>query len=166
MLQFSALPGMAAEYIRDQHTAPESAAEAHGPIVVAFIEPDVFREPEKVQTTIPAFISEGWIAVKPRSYYFLREFDEGSSDVLDVPRKREAWALGGSIAAESGRAWDTVSMGGEYFASLPAYAPDRWPGSGLLKPTQETISVLGQAYVRLTYEQQVITLYRQRYNLP
>ena len=166
MLQFSAMPGMAAEYIRDQHTAPESAAEVHGPIVVAFVEPDLVRETEKVQTTIPAFISEGWIAVKPRSYYFLRELDKDTSDALDVFRKRETWALGGSIAAESGRLWETVSIGGEYFASLPAYAPDRWPGSGLLKPTQETISVLGQAYVRLAHERQVLTLYRQRYNLP
>jgi hypothetical protein len=153
---------MAAEYIRDQSTAPESAAEAHGPIVVAFVEPDVVHEAEKVQTTIPAFVSEGWLAIKPRSYYFLREFDKSTSDALDVSRKRETWALGGSIAAESGRLWETLSIGGEYFASLPAYAPDRWSGSGLLKPTQETISVLGQAYVRLTHERQVVILYRQR----
>lgn len=166
IFQLPAMPGMAAEYIRDQHPAAESAAQAYGPIVFAFVEPDAVREPEKVRPRVPAFIAEGWLAVKPRSYYFLRELDTGTADAAEVPRKRETWALGGSVAAESGRLWDTVSVGGEYFASLPAYAPDRWSGSGLLKPTQESISVLGQAYLRLTHERQAVTLYRQRYNLP
>ena len=158
ILLLHAMPGIAAEYIRDQHPAGESAAGVHGPIFVAFAEPAVVQQPKKTQQTrIPAFISEGWVAVKPRSYYFLREFDEGRSDALDIPRKRETWALGGSIAAESGRLWDRVSIGGEYFASLPAYAPDRWPGSGLLQPFQKAISVLGQAYLRLAQGRQVAT---------
>ncbi len=65
-----------------------------------------------------------------------------------------------------GWAWNRVALGGELFTSLPLYAPDSRPGTGLLKPIQDPIFVPGQAYFRLRHERQVVTLYRQRYDLP
>ncbi len=166
-LLLGANPTIGAEYIRVQNPVGESAADLHGPIVSAFAEPETPDPPsDESQRRVRTFIDESRVTVKPRSYYFLRDFDKDVSSTLGTPRKSETWALGGSIAAESGALWGGLSIGGEYFASLPAYAPDGRPGSGLLKPPQETLSVLGQAYLRVQRGRQVVKLFRQRYNLP
>jgi len=144
-------PVQAQEYIRNTTTAPATAEELDGPIAIAF------PEPPPAGMTLDANL---------RTYNFLR--DNGDT----VPRalkKNEAWAGGASINLETGLLWDTVSVGAEYFGSFPIDAPDSRPGTGLLKPIQDSISVFGQAYVRGAFGEQgrqVVTLGRQRYHLP
>ncbi len=158
----------AVEYIANQAPAPDSVEELHGPIVVAFPEAEPPSTPllgsfsDYLEQFHP-FLSDMTLDANFRSYYFLR--DNGDL-VPPAIARNEAWAGGGSISLQSGLLWDTVSVGGEYFASIPIDASDGSPGSGLLKPIQSTISVLGQAYVRGTFGEQVVTLGRQRLNLP
>lgn len=161
----------AQEYIRAQATAPESVEELPTPIIVAFPEPEpiptaLFPKAKETLQSYPPFVSDLTLNANFRTYYFLRNND---GIVTNTPDKSEAWAAGGSIASESGRAWETLSIGGEFFASVPIVAPDSRPGSGLLKPIQDSIYVLGQAYARLRMgkeRNQVVTLGRQRYDLP
>ncbi len=163
-----ALPVQAQEYVRNEKTAPDTVEELDGPIVVAFAEPEppstVLLGPFKnFLKQFPPFLSDMRLDGNFRTYYFLR--DNGNT-VPSALEKNEAWAGGGSIKLQSGLLWDTISVGGEYFASIPIDASDSRPGTGLLKPIQDTISVFGQAYGRATFGEQVVTLGRQRYDLP
>lgn len=164
-------PVHAQEYIRNTTTAPDTTEHLDGPIVVAFPEPEPQRTgllpgAKEALQRFPSFISDMTLDANFRTYYFLRD----NGDVVpSALQKNEAWAAGGSINLESGLIWDTVSMGAEYFGSFPIDAPDSRPGTGLLKPIQDSISVFGQAYVRGAFgeqRQQVVTLGRQRYDLP
>ena len=163
------LPASAQEYIRDEGPAPESVEELEGPIVVAFPEPAPTRAPllpqvKQALERLPSVVADTQVEANFRTYYFLRDADNDLAATL--PEKNEAWAVGGSIAAQSGWLWKSVALGGELFAALPLHAPNSRPGTGLLKPIQDPIFVAGQAYLRLKYEEQVVTLYRQKYDLP
>ncbi len=164
-------PSFAQEYLRNERPAPPSVEKLPGPIVVAFPPPEPARTPRLPQVKqalqhLPAFASDMRLDVNFRSYYFLRNLDDDLLVRLGAPEKSEAWAAGGSITAQSGWMWDRVALGGELFASLPLYAPDSRPGTGLLKPIQDPLFAVGQAYVRLRHGPQVVTLGRQRYELP
>ncbi len=163
-----ALPVAAQEYIRSTTTAPDSVEQLAGPIDVAFADPEppstaLLGALEEALKPLPPFLSDTTLDANIRTYYFFR--DNGDT-VPSALQKNEAWAGGGSVRLQSGLLWKTLSVGGEYFTSIPIDAPDSRPGTGLLKPIQDTISVFGQAYVRGTFGKQVVTLGRQRYELP
>ncbi len=155
----------AQEYIRNLEPAPDSAEELKGPIEVAFSEPEpplpvLLKKTKKSLGKYPPFIADMRLDLNSRSYYFLRDLD---SNIITMS---EALATGGSIRIESGWAWDRVSVGAEYFGSFHVAGPDSRPGSGLLKPIQQSFDVLGQAFIRLRHNNQVLTIGRQRYDLP
>jgi len=78
-----------------------------------------------------------------------------------------AWVLGGSITYESGLIQDIFSIGTELFTSQKLYGPEDKDGTLLLKPGQESFTVLGRAYAKLNYQDMIsLSLYRQYYNLP
>jgi outer membrane porin, OprD family len=79
--------------------------------------------------------------------------------------QKEAWALGGKLFGRTGY-WDkTVQFGASYYVSLPLYAPEDKDGTALLAPGQDTISVLGELFVRLKYESNTLTLGRQEIDM-
>lgn len=96
-----------------------------------------------------------------RSYYFLRE-----NTPTSIIETNQAWATGGVLNFESGAFGEYFTVGAEYFLSAPVDASDSQPGTGLLKPIQEPISVMGQAYVRGRFGAQTVTLGRQRIDKP
>lgn len=154
------------EFIANEGPAPDSVEELNGPIVIAF--PDAEERPDALLSSISDWLDEStsfWSDMRLdanfRTYYFLR--DNGSISLVD---KSEAWAAGGTLNFESGKLWNMVSVGAEYFASVPIDAADITPGSGLLKPIQDTISTFGQGYLRGTFGEQIVTLGRQRINKP
>ena len=155
----------ATEFIANEGPAPDSVEELHGPIVIAF--PDAEERPAALLDSLgwldemSPFWSDMRVDANFRSYYFLR--DNGTTALID---ENEAWAAGGTLNFESGKLWNRISIGGEYFASVPIDASDNTPGSGLLQPIQNTISTFGQAYVRATLGEQVVTFGRQRINKP
>ncbi len=162
----STAAAQATEFIANEGPAPDSVEELHGPIVVAFS--DAEERPAAILGSL-----SGWLAEMPpfwsdmrvdanfRSYYFLR--DNGTTALIE---ENKSWAAGGTLNFESGKLWNIISVGGEYFASVPIDASDNTPGSGLLQPIQSTISTFGQAYVRATLGEQVVTFGRQRINKP
>lgn len=77
-----------------------------------------------------------------------------------------AWALGGWAGYQSGWIADVLQVGAVAYTSQPLWAPKDREGSLLLLPDQDSISVLGQAYAALRYEEQVLTLYRQMVDQP
>ncbi len=158
--------GQVSETIDNASPAPGSVDELAGPIEVAF---PAEEEPPAAQW---AGLAE-WIAGKSpfwadmtlngnfRSYYFLR--DNAPTATID---RNQAWATGGVLDFESGAFGEYFTVGAEYFLSAPVDANDSQPGTGLLKPIQDPISVMGQAFVRGRFGAQVVTLGRHRINKP
>jgi hypothetical protein len=116
-----AVPAGAQDYTRNEEPAPRSVEELSGPIVLAFPDEAPKRTPvlpgaKKTLSRFPPFVSDMLLGVNLRSYYFLRDLSEDRT--LPVPEKGEAWAIGGSIAAETGWLWNTIALGGELFTSV------------------------------------------------
>jgi len=87
---------------------------------------------------IPAFFRDSLVQVVARSYYLTRDNSDGS--------RSQAATLGGWIAYRSGLIADHFGIHGAVYTSQPLFAPFDEPGTKLLNPQQEQISVLGQAY--------------------
>lgn len=151
------------EYIRDEKPAPESVEEIADPISEYFkILPRrrrLFPNLKEKIENLPPFFSDSHITLNLRSFYFDRSITD---DVENV-----AWALGGSLNYESGLLKDIFSVGAELFTSQKIYGPEDKGGTLLLKPGQESFTVLGRAYAALNYKDLIsASLYRQYYNLP
>ena len=100
------------------------------------------------RATWDPFFRDADLRVRFRSFYFNRQNDTGNDS--------EAWALGGWAQFSSGWLLDTFQIGGAYFTSLPAYAPDDRPGSQLLTPGQDAIGVFAEAWAALRYKEYVL----------
>lgn len=104
----------------------------------------------------PPFFRDTRLLLHIRSYY---RNNEASPDVF-----QEAWAAGGWLAYRSGWLADTFAIGAAGYFSLPVYAPEDRDGTLLLKPNQDPIAVLGEAWAKLRYGDHVLTGYRQLIN--
>ena len=160
------LMAQVSETIDNAAPAAGSVNDLAGPIEVAF--PEAAVKPRGVWEGLKEVIADRapfWaelsLSSNFRSYYFYR--DNGARAPIE---ENEAWAAGGTVDFESGRFLERFTVGGEYFLSAPIHAPDSKPGTGLLEPVQETISVMGQAFVRARLGEQVITVGRQRIEKP
>jgi hypothetical protein len=105
----------------------------------------------------PSFFRDTRLLLQIRSYY---RNNEASPDTF-----QEAWAAGGWLAYQSGWLADTFAIGATGYFSLPVYAPEDKDGTLLLKPGQDPIAVLGEAWAKLRYGDHVLTGYRQLINL-
>jgi hypothetical protein len=106
---------------------------------------------------LPPFIRDTDFNLHFRTFYFGRKNTDDSEN--------EAWAIGGWLEYRSGWLYDTLAVGAVGYTSQPLYAPDDKDGTSLLKPGQEGITVLGQAYGQLRYkEYALLTGYRQLVN--
>jgi len=162
----------AQEYIRAMSAAPESVQEIDTPIGIAFKEfvpapvKDAVEDVARPGPRPDPFWDNAQLDLQLRAYYFLRDREDELADTLHLPRESEALAAGGLIAVRSGWFRESMALAAEVFTSQPISAPDSKPGSLLLKPNQNQISVLGTANIQLRKGQQLVTLYRQRYDLP
>lgn len=159
-----ALQASVSETIDNAAPAAGSVDDLAGPIEVAFPEavekpPGVWENLEQIIADQPPFWADMSLAANLRSYYFYRD------NVGPIPTN-EAWAAGGTLRFESGKILERFSLGGEYFLSAPLHAPDSKPGTGLLEPVQDSISVMGQGFVRAQVGEQVFTVGRQRIEKP
>ena len=99
------------------------------------------------------FLRDLQLDLHVRSFYFSRELPIRPTPLTgDDAVRQEAWALGGWIGLESGWLFDTFRLGATGYTSQPAYAPDDRDGTGLLALGQEGITVLGQVYGQLRYQ--------------
>ena len=103
---------------------------------------------------LPAFIRDTDLNLHFRTFYFDRVNPDDSVN--------EAWAIGGWLEYRSGWLFDTFRMGAVGYTSQPLYAPNDKDGTQLLATGQEGITVLGQAYGQLRYQDSaLLTGYRQ-----
>jgi len=87
------LPAQAQEVVRDDVSAPESVAGLHGPIVVAFPEPEeggddevvLLREVRKALEGSRAVIADAKLIVNLRTYVYLRDRDMDVAGELGIP---------------------------------------------------------------------------------
>jgi hypothetical protein len=106
---------------------------------------------------MPPFLRDTQLLLHFRSFY---RNNEATPDTF-----QEAWAAGGWLAYRSGWLAEVFSVGATGYFSLPVYAPDDRDGTLLLKPGQDPIAVLGEAWAKLRYGDHVLTGYRQLINI-
>jgi outer membrane porin, OprD family len=106
-----------------------------------------FPELRQRVDTLPPFLRDSKFNVHLRTYYFNRENPNES--------KNEAWSIGFWPIFESGWAFDTFQVGATLFDSIKLYGPDDRDGTLLLRPGQESFSVLGIVYGALRYREYV-----------
>jgi hypothetical protein len=161
------------ESVLDRGPAPDSVFELNSPLDIPFLPlapvslaftalRDRIRESLKPELeTLPPFFRDTQVGLNLRMYYFDRE-----NHVAPPKSDNEAWALGGSLAYQSGWLANIVRVGVEGFGSQKLYAPQDRDGTLLLLPGQESYLALGRAYGELKYDAYTATLYRQYIDTP
>jgi hypothetical protein len=119
--------------------------------------PAWFPAVESGMKDLPPFFRDTQLTLQLRSCY---RNNEASPDTY-----QEAWATGGWLGYKSGWLADTFAIGATGYLSLPFYAPDDRDGTLLLQPGQNTIAVVGEAWAKLRYWEQVLTGGRQLINV-
>jgi hypothetical protein len=111
----------------------------------------------------PAFFRDMTSKLNLRNFYY------NQSDATDTPghdKEKVTWAQGENLQVKSGKVSDVFSIGGEVFTNQKLYGPEDKDGAKLLEPGQDTYTVIGVANPRFDYEGHVVSLYRQRMDLP
>lgn len=112
---------------------------------------------------LPPLIRDTTLKINLRSFYFARQ------DGADSPgndKEKISWAMGGSALLRSGKLYDIFSISAEAFTSQNLYGPQDKDGALLLEPGQEGFSVLGVVNPRIEHAGHLVSLYRQRHELP
>jgi hypothetical protein len=117
-----------------------------------------FNQELPAETDLDDILNSSEIKLRLRNYYFNR----GIPNSLDS----YAWAQGAILSHKIGRVGGIFSMNTEFMTSLPIVAPDDHGGTGLLDKYQNEITKLGVLNPRLNFSGQVVSAYRQRYNMP
>ena len=148
-------------YISNDSSAPETAKEIQSsfqpPSIKKPDKPSLFPAFKEKISSLPPFWRDTKLALNLRTYYFYRGRDNSNNS--------EAWALGGSLDYQSGRWRDRLQVGLVGYTSQKLYGPDSRDGTLLLRPGQQSFSVLGQAYVDLRLIDGLnLRLYRQTFN--
>ncbi len=121
--------------------------------------PSIFPGLRERMRNLPPFLRDAKLDFKFRTYYWDRTRPDGTEN--------RAWAGGGNLVAfKSGKWLDRLSVGASYYGSFAIDAPDDKSGTQLLGPDQEDLTVLGQAFVRLHFNDIEADLYRRTANLP
>ena len=93
-----------------------------------------------------------------RTYYFDQENTNGTSS--------EAWALGGWAGLRSPWWWDVLQVGIVGYTSQKLHGPEGKGGTRLLTSTQDSITVLGEAFGAIQVVGQTVAAYRQLISRP
>jgi hypothetical protein len=155
VLLAAATPVGAAEYILSESPPPDSADQIATPGEEAFEEEPPLRA---LVRTHPWLVGEPRLDLRLRSYLFLRYREDGTHN--------EAWAGGGHLEFQSRRFKDLVSLGAALYTSQRLWGRRSRDGTLLLQPRQVGITVLGQLYAELTYQDIRARLWRQTLNKP
>lgn len=159
--------GAAAQSARDEDPIPSSPLQDLTAIQRVFRPPPpppltMFPELREHWKDTPAFLRDSKFDINFRSFY--RDAVTNAPGGVTV---NEAWATGGSVAAETGRLFDAVSLGAVLYTSLPVYAPSEYGNTGLLLPNQQGYAVVGQLYGRVhLFDTLVATVGRYFYDTP
>jgi hypothetical protein len=114
------------------------------------------------ERTEQPFFRDTALTLNLRTFYYNRD----TRKVNAADPVNEAWALGGSLAYQSGWYKDFLSLGAEVFTSQKLYGPRDRDGTLLLRPGQHEYTVVGQANAHLRYKENQGMLYRQYFDFP
>lgn len=117
-----------------------------------------FEKEQPERARFENLIDKSTVTLNLRNFYFNR----GRPEALDTI----AWAQGGSIEYQSGKADDIFWIEGEFFTSYKLYGPDEHNGTLILESGQDDIEVLAVAAAKADLSGNLISFYRQKYNLP
>ena len=140
-----------AEYIRAERPAPTEVHPVTGGMDHAF---DV--APERPAGFLGPL--DEHLSANIRGYDYRQKKEDGEWNAASV--------IGGSLGYHTGLWRDRLGFGATLFTSQKIWGPDSKAGSSLLKPTQESFTVLGEAYAELRFDGFEIMAYRQQMNLP
>ena len=153
-------PSLAQESVLDEGPMPGTVQELVDPFRKPFEKPlplpwllprlrrtlrDTLRWKE---ITEQPFFRDSALSLKLRTFYYNRDTDKADAD----DSHNEAWALGGSLAYQSGWYKDFLSIGAEVFTSQKLYGPRDRDGTLLLRPGQKEYTVLGDSAGRVTIQ--------------
>lgn len=161
------------ESVLERGPYPDSVQGLNSPLDVTFLPlapipsafttlRDRFRDTFRHELeTLPPFLRDTEIGLNLRAYYLDRQ-----NRVVPPRSDNEAFTIGGSLAYQSGWLADTFRMGLEVFTSQKLYGPLDRDGTLLLRPGQQSYTVLGRAYGEFKYENYSATLFRQYIDTP
>ena len=159
--------GARGQNYRQEDPIPSSPRQDLTPIDSLFRPPPatpllLFPQMRDQMKDAPAFVRDATFSINPRSFYFDRVTNSPTTTSVS-----EAWAMGGSIAAETGKLFDILSFGTVVYATFPLYAPIGYGDTGILQPDQGGFAVPGQLYARAElFDRFTITGGRYLYNTP
>jgi hypothetical protein len=113
---------------------------------------------EEPSAPLKDFLEASTLKLKLRNYYLNRDRPSSADS--------SAWAQGGSVEYSTGKIAGVFSATFEQFGSFKLWAPDQYTGTLLLEPDQDNINVLGVANARIDLEGNIISVFRQKYDLP
>ena len=143
------------EYIQSEQTASSSVDESVESAEYAF-KPS--RRARAISRLGEVF-REGTLGLQLRNYYFHREREDNSN--------METWAQGGSLGYETPWWKNRLRLGTTLYTSQKLDGPDDKDGAMLLRPGQESFSVVGAAYLEARlYKNLTLKAYRQKFPLP
>ena len=141
------------EYLISEDTAPTDVEESPVAMEQAFQPTE-----ERNYLSLVETFRKGNALLRLRNYYSDRIREE-----LDDSR---AWAQGGWLGYETAWWRDHLRVGAKVFTSQKLSGPDDKDGTLLLKPGQESFTVLGEAYLEAQPIKDVsVKLYRQSMDL-
>ena len=114
------------------------------------------------QSNLPEpFLRDATAGINARTFYM----DVNDRSKPPAVSEREAWAIGGKLWGLTGWWNDRLQLGASYYLSAPLYAPEDKDGTELLEPGQKAISVIGEAFVRLKFDNARFTGGRQEIDM-
>lgn len=143
------------EYIQGEQTAPDSVEGAVESTEYAYHPLASVRAVSRLAGLLRA----STIDLNLRNYYFHRNRDDSPNF--------ETWAQGGALAGATPSWRDRLRIGATLYTSQKLYGPADKDGSRLLKPGQQSFTVLGQAWLEARlYRGLSLRAYRQDFRLP
>ncbi len=103
-------------------------------------------------------LSSSSLKLNLRNYYFDQINSDGTQPL--------GWAQGNVIEHQIGKVNGIFSMSTEFATSYPLHAPSDKEGSKLLEPDQGDIETFQVVNPRFHFGDHVVSLYRQRFDLP
>jgi len=150
----------AQEYIDSTTTAPQSLSQEQTPLS------DVTGAPEEVPPV--RFFEKGMMGeivdavdlfFRPRFYMISRTFEGGGRDITTA-------AMGGSFGLETEWLFDVAQIGLTTYTSFGGSTIPNVDTTGLLSADGDSYIVLGEAFLRLRYEDITGSFYRQELDFP
>lgn len=142
--------GLADETLRDEPR--ESAADIPGQFDRGIVE--ISRR----ETRWEEILNKSQLNLNLRNFWFNRDRPAGTDPL--------AWTQGNSIEYRVDKVGDIFDARMEYFGSFALDAPEDRSGSLLLEDGQDEIDVLGIANLRANLNNNIVSVFRQKYDLP